>query len=141
MSPLRMPPQTVLLCGEFYVEHHRYKSRGVLDQQEIVLEKGSVMTVCDCARWQAEGWMEGRVSSLCGKRTYEPRRLPFPAPEELYGVVRDLRIKVMFRNDLHANPSCNLCQACIIIRLVIRSLQSLLSVFHALPRNLIMTGR
>lgn len=50
-------------------------------------------------------------------------------------------VEVTIQNDLHADPSCNLCQACIIVRLIIRSLQSLLSVFHTLSRDLVMTRR
>lgn len=110
----------------------------MLYQQEIVIEKGGAKTVGD--RIVASGGMEGKISPLCGKRIYEPRRLPFPAPEELNTIVSDRSSEVVVRNDLHADPPCNLSQACIVIRLIIRSLQSLLSVFHALPRDLIMTG-
>ena len=134
------PPQTTLLPKGFYVEHHSYtKAADPLDQQKIVVEKGSAKTACD--RTVAGHKMEGRIASLYDERTYEPRRLPFPAPEELDGIVSDHGNKVTVRNDLHADPSCNLCQARIILRLIIRSLKSLLSVFHTLPRNLVVTRR
>lgn len=110
----------------------------MLDQREIAVEKGSAKTVRD--RIVASGGLEGKISPLCGKRSYEPRRLPFPAPEELNLIVSDCISEIIVRNDLHADSPCNLCQACIVIRLVIRSLQSLLSVFHTFPRDLIMTG-
>ena len=38
-EPITMPPQTVLLRRRFYVEHHQYKSCGLLDQQKIVFEE------------------------------------------------------------------------------------------------------
>ena len=112
----------------------------MLNQQEIVVEKmGLAKTIHD--RTVASGGMEGKISSLCGKRAYEPRRLPFPAPEDLDSIVSDRSSEMTIRNDLHTDPSCNLCQACIIIRLTTRSFQSLLPIFHALPRDLIMTRR
>ena len=77
----------------------------MLDQQEIYLEKRSAKTVCD--RAVAKEGM-GRVSSLYGK-TYEPRRLPFPAPDELESIVSDRSSEDLFRDDLHADPPCNLC--------------------------------
>lgn len=73
-----------------------------------------------------------RVSSLCGKWAYEPRRLLFPAPEELDAIVSNCSSERIIWSDLHADPSCHLCQACVIIRLIVRFLHSLLSVFHTL---------
>lgn len=81
------------------------------------------------ARDQSEGW-RGHLSQFKG--TYEPRRLPFPAPEELDTMVSKHDIEGIVQHYLHADPSCNLCQACIIIRFSARSLQSLLSIFHTL---------
>ena len=135
-----MLPLTVSSRRGFCVEHHHYKSRGMLNQQEIVVEKrGAAKTIHD--RAVASGGMGGKISSLGVKRTYEPRRLLFPAPDELDSIVSDRTREMKVRNDLHADPSCNLCQACIIIRLATRSFQGLLPVFHALPRDLVMTRR
>ena len=54
-------------------------------------------------------WRDKGVSSIGGKRNYEPRRLPFPAPEELNTNVSDRSSGITILNDLHADSSCHLC--------------------------------
>ena len=88
------------------MEHHQYKSRAVLDQQEMFGEGR-----CQRLFVSVHGskGRSGRVTSAFNETTYEPRRLPFPALEELDIIISNLSCHVITRYDLYADPFCNLC--------------------------------
>lgn len=109
LSPVTMPPPRTLLLLHVLCcwTNHQYKSRAVPCRARSaggVLEKGSAKTARD--HRVASGGM-GKVSSLCGRRTYEPRRLPFPAPEETLILLATCAKPVSLSASLLA-----LCKAC-----------------------------